>query len=149
MFYPGNNKFVREIILLYYILPVGIAPLGSVPQSSINRDVLYAVYWVDTDSDEWCRTIVISGPDNQSNVYVRYPDYGNVDMIPVSTLYKLPDQFYSLPLQVIQEHVHSVLNYIEWLVIIIHLYYVHVWTSMNRTIITYSVHVLVVLLTQA
>ncbi len=65
---------------------------------SVKKDMVYAVCW--TESSEWCRAIVINGPDSKSNVHVKYPDYGNEDSIPVSQLRVLPNQFYSLPFQV-------------------------------------------------
>ena len=63
---------------------------------TVNKDVVYAVFW--TESCEWCRTLVINGPDSKSNVHVKYPDYGNEDCVQVSQLRVLPHKFYSLPL---------------------------------------------------
>ena len=72
--------------------------IDSASSLSVKKDVVYAVCW--TESSEWCRAIVINGPDSKSNVHVKYPDYGNEDSIPVSQLHTLPNQFYSLPFQV-------------------------------------------------
>ena len=78
--------------------------LGSI--TSVNKDTLYAVCWYD--SNEWCRAIVLNELEN-SLVLVKYPDYGNEEIINRSDLHVLPHPFYSLPFQVnyfIYKHPH-------------------------------------------
>ena len=92
---------INYLQLSHSWLMLSCSPLfvDSIKVSSVSKDALYAVCW--SDSDEWCRAVVLSVPDPQSNVLVRYPDYGNQEVIPVSSLHQLPSKFYSLPFQVL------------------------------------------------
>lgn len=66
--------------------------------TKLDINQLYAVYWEDNET--WCRAKLLSF-NNDDEVTVLYPDYGNQETVKTSQLRKLPKQFYRLPFQVI------------------------------------------------